>query len=85
MSGLASSVLNDLYHLPKDRDLLPSESEDSFLQPLGYTIYRTCYTPQSDEPWEALKRELSQKFHDAIANADSSSDLVQKTALSFST
>jgi hypothetical protein len=45
MSDLASSVLNDLYHFPEDRGLLPSESEDSFLQLLGYTIYRTCYTP----------------------------------------
>ncbi|KAH3966156.1 hypothetical protein HBH98_095940 [Parastagonospora nodorum] len=78
MSGLASSVLSDLYHLPKDRDLLPSEPEDSFLQPLSYTIYRTCYTPQSDEAWEALKRELSQTFHYAIAKSDSSSEIVQK-------
>lgn len=78
MSGLAPDVLKGLYHLPKDRDLLPSESEDSFLQPLGYTIYRTCYLAESDEPWEVLQRELSQTFHNAICKADDSPEVVSK-------
>jgi len=78
MSGLAQDILNDLYHLPKDRALPPSEPRDPYLQPLGYTIYRTRYHPSSNAPWSHLQHSLSQEFHNAISTADPSPALVSK-------
>jgi hypothetical protein len=65
-----SEVLKDLLHLPRDRDLRDDEDEADFYLPLGYTVYRTCYTLGSDEKWQRMKQDITKTFRDAITRKD---------------
>lgn len=58
----ARRALNRLYRAPDDLTAI----DDQYYRPLGYTVYRTHYSPETDTLWEKLIVDLELMMKESI-------------------
>lgn len=58
MSSTIRDILRRIYRPPIDVDIYPAD-RDKHYKPWGFTLYRTCYTPESDQQWKLLIDKIS--------------------------
>jgi hypothetical protein len=68
MSSKIKNLLQDLRKVPEGEIISEAEFNDSlsFLQPWGFTIYRTYYGPGSDRQWDELIQIVTNGTKDAV-------------------
>ncbi|KAJ8114500.1 hypothetical protein OPT61_g3635 [Boeremia exigua] len=58
MSSTVEAILRRIYRPPLDVTIYPADVHKHY-KPWGFTLYRTCYTPESDRQWELLIDKIS--------------------------
>ena len=68
LMALPGQQLQDLRKVPEGEIISEAEFNDSlsFLQPWGFTIYRTYYGPGSDRQWDELIQIVTNGTKDAV-------------------
>lgn len=73
MEPRIKKFVNGLYRFPQNQTFDDADL-DRYLQPWGFTIYRTYYGPGSDQQWQKLLRNITSGVKREIEMESSNSD-----------
>jgi len=74
MPTILSSFLESLHRYPSGAELIPGEM-DKWLEPWGFTTYRTYYGPGSEQQWYRLLQNMTNAAkHELSQNCDPNDD-----------
>ena len=52
------SIVRRTWRPPINVDIYPADHDEHY-KPWGFTVYRTCYTPESDQQWKLMIDKIS--------------------------
>jgi hypothetical protein len=58
MSSVIQDILRRIYRPPINVNICPADY-DKHYKPWGFTLYRTCYAPESNQQWKLLVDKIS--------------------------